>query len=248
MKLEETETLKLHKVNKIQTTTTQINHIQDSDSGLSKKITEILNLYEKDLSFKSKPSFKKWCNYCRRSGHSIAECRQQQQDKKTQKYREPNKSFHQYMKKDQNSPNKNIHSNNGSGKSLPNISKYSRNLSLYNSNYRGRSPNQRNSHNFSQNRYSQSNSRNIQYQNNYSRSKSNRLEYLFETNSHSHSRNRQYSKDRSRNSSYYRNRSYSNNRNRSYSNYRNQRYQNNRSRDYSNNRSNYQRPYYNNSN
>ena len=58
MKIEETETLKLHKVNKIQTTTTQINHIQDSDKGLSKKITEILNLYEKDLSFKSKPSFK----------------------------------------------------------------------------------------------------------------------------------------------------------------------------------------------
>ena len=54
------------------------------------------------------------------------------------------------MKKDQNSPNKNIHSNNGTGKSLPNISKYSRNLSLYNSNYRGRSPNQKNSHNFSQ--------------------------------------------------------------------------------------------------
>ena len=85
MKLEETETLKLHKVNKIQTTTTQINHIQDSDTGLSKKITEILNIYEKDPSFKGKPSFKKWCNYCPRSGHSIAECRQQQQDKKNTK-------------------------------------------------------------------------------------------------------------------------------------------------------------------
>ena len=29
---------------------------------------------------KGKPSFKKWCNYCRRYGHSIAECRQKQQD------------------------------------------------------------------------------------------------------------------------------------------------------------------------
>ena len=40
---------------------------------------------------------KKWCNYCRRYGHSIAECRQKQQDNqnKPQKYKEPNKSFYQ---------------------------------------------------------------------------------------------------------------------------------------------------------
>ena len=38
---------------------------------------------------------------------------------KPQKYREPNESFHQYMKKDQNLHNKNIHSNKSSGKPLP---------------------------------------------------------------------------------------------------------------------------------
>ena len=45
-----------------------------------------------------------------RSGQSIAECRQKQQNNqnKLQKHREPNKSFYQYMKKDQNLPNKNI--------------------------------------------------------------------------------------------------------------------------------------------
>ena len=66
-----------------------------------KKITEILNIYEKNPNFKGKPSFKKWCNYCRRYGHSISECRQKQQDSqnKPQKYKEPNKSFYQYMKK-----------------------------------------------------------------------------------------------------------------------------------------------------
>ena len=48
------------------------------------------------------------------------------------------------MKKDQNLPNKNIHSNNISRKPLPNSSNYSKNQSPYNSNYRGRSPNQRN--------------------------------------------------------------------------------------------------------
>ena len=57
------------------------------------------------------------------------------------------------MKKDQNLPNKNIHSNNSSGKPLPCNPNCSRNQSPYNSGYRGRSPEQRNSRNFSQNRY-----------------------------------------------------------------------------------------------
>ena len=108
MKLEETENLKLQYVNIIQTTTSQINNIHDSDTKLSENITEILNIFEKNPNFRGEPSFKKWCNYCRRYGHSIAECRQKQQDNKNkpQKYREPNKSFHQYMKNDQNLPNK----------------------------------------------------------------------------------------------------------------------------------------------
>ena len=124
MKLQETENLKLQYVNNFQTTTTQMKNIHKSDTDLSEKITEILNIYEKHPNFKCKPSFKKWCNYCRRYGHSIAECRQKQQhnQNKPQKYKEPNKSFYQYMKKDQNLPNKNIHSNNSSEKPLPNIS------------------------------------------------------------------------------------------------------------------------------
>ena len=49
--------------------------------------------------------------------------------KKPQKYKEPTKTFYQYMKKDQNLPNKKVHSNNSSGKPLPNISNYSTNQS-----------------------------------------------------------------------------------------------------------------------
>ena len=111
MKLEATENLKLQYVNRIETITTQINNIHDSDVDLTEKITEILNIDEKNPIFKGKPSFKKWCNYCRRYGHSIAECRQKQQDiqNKQKKYKEPNKSFYQYMKNDQNLPNKNVH-------------------------------------------------------------------------------------------------------------------------------------------
>ena len=216
MQLEETVNLKLQYVKNIQTTTSQINKINDSDTELSEKITKILNFYEKNPNFKGKLSVKKWCNYCRQYGHSIAECRQKQQDNqdKPQKYREPNKSFHQYRKKDQNLRNKNIHSNKSSGKPLPNNCNYSRQQSPPNKNYRGRSSYQRNSQKFTQKIYSRSHSRNSQYRNNYSRSNSNQPEISFHANSNS--RNRNYSNNRSRNSSYNRYRNYSNNRNRNY--------------------------------
>ena len=52
MKLEETENLKLLYVDNIQTTTLQINNIHNSDIDLSEKITQILNIYEKNPNFK----------------------------------------------------------------------------------------------------------------------------------------------------------------------------------------------------
>ena len=76
MILVDKENLKLQYVNRIETITTHINNIKGPDTDLIEKITEILNIYEKNPNFKGKPSFKKWCNYCRRYGHSIAECRQ----------------------------------------------------------------------------------------------------------------------------------------------------------------------------
>ena len=181
-----------------------------------KKITLISNIYEKNPNFKGKPSFEKWCNYCRRYGHSIAECQEKQQinQNNPQKYKEPIKSFYQYMKKDQNLPNKNIHKNNRSGKPLPdNYNKYKQ-QSTYQNNYRGRSPDRRKSQNFSQNRYIISNSQNNQYRNNYSRSKLNKKIYsnYNRIRSHSNSRIRYYSNNGSRKSSYNRNnRQYSDN-------------------------------------
>ena len=68
MKLEETENLKLKYVNRVETNTTRINNIHDSDVDLTEKITEVLNKYEKNPNFKGKPSFKKWCKYCRKYG------------------------------------------------------------------------------------------------------------------------------------------------------------------------------------
>ena len=132
------------------------------------------------------------------------------------------------MKKDQNLPNKNVYSNNSSGKPLPNNTNYTRNQSPYNSSYRGRSPERRNTQNSSQNHYNRPNSRN-----NYSRSNSNTTHFVSRSNSQSNTRNKNYSNNQSRNSSYNRNRNYSNN--------RNQNYPNNPSRNNSYNRSNYHR-------
>ena len=216
MKLEETENLKLQFVNNIQTTTSQINNINESDTELSKKLltfrtstrkTQVLMKNQNHLS-------KKWGNYCR---PYIALLNEDKNNKIT-------KINH----------NKNIHSNNSSDKLLPNNSNYSRQQSPYNAIYSGRSPYQRNSRSFSQNRYSRSHSRN-----NYSRSNSNQPEFSFNTSSHSNSRNSNHSNNRSRNSSFNRYRNFSNDMNRIYLNNRNPRYQNNRSCDYSNNRSKY---------
>ena len=57
MKLEETENLKLRCVNNFQSTTTEINNIHTTPKQIYlKKISEILNSYEKNLNFKQ--SFK----------------------------------------------------------------------------------------------------------------------------------------------------------------------------------------------
>ena len=201
--------------------------------GTGFKTTQLLNIYEKNSTFKGKPLLKNWCNYCRRYGYSIAECRQKQQDNqnKSQKYREPNKSYYQFIKKkDQNLPNKNIHSKKFSRIPLPDNNK-NRQHSPYRNNYHKKSTDRTSSQNFSQARYSRSNSQNNQYRNNYSRWNSNRSSYLnyhrnwFNLNS----RNRYFSNNRSRNSS--------RNRNMNYSNNRNSKYSDNRPRNYSNNRS-----------
>ena len=62
MKLKDAENFKLQYVNNIQTTTSHLNNIHESDTELAEKITQLLNIYEKNPNFEGKPSFKKWCN------------------------------------------------------------------------------------------------------------------------------------------------------------------------------------------
>ena len=101
------------------------------------------------------------------------------------------------MKKDQNLPNKNVYSNNSSGKPLPNNTNYTRNQSPYNSSYRGRSPERRNTQSSSQNHHNRSNSRNK-----FSRLVSNATQFVSRSISQSNPRNKHYSNNQSRNSSY----------------------------------------------
>ena len=58
MKLEETENFNLRYVNNNQTTTSQINHIHDSDTELAEKNSNS-KIYEKNPKFIGKLSFKK---------------------------------------------------------------------------------------------------------------------------------------------------------------------------------------------
>ena len=66
--------------------------------------------------------------------------------------------FYQYLKTDQNLPNKNVQRNKSSGKRLPDSYNIYKSQSACQNNFGGRSPDKRNSHNYSQNRYSRSNS------------------------------------------------------------------------------------------
>ena len=154
IKLEETENLTVQLVNNIQTTTSQINKINDSDTELSEKHTEILKIYEKNTIYKGKPSFKKWCNYFRRYGHSITKCSKNNKITKINHKNIENqkKSLYQFMKKDQNLPTKIFIVIIVQENHFQISQNYSRQQSPYNTNYRGRSPDQRNSRNFSQNR------------------------------------------------------------------------------------------------
>ena len=155
MKLEEKENLKLRYVNKIQATSSQINNINDSDKELFEKITEVTNITRKTQILKANHHSKNVVTIVDDMETALLNADKNNKiTKKTTKFREPNKSLHQYMEKDQNLLNKNLHSKNSSGKPLPNNSNYSK--SPYNTNYRGRSAYQRKSQNFSQNRYSRS--------------------------------------------------------------------------------------------
>ena len=103
MKLEETENLKLENVKKY-----------SNNYYTNKSYTQ----------FRFRFIRKKSLKFAKDTDIALLTADKKKQDNKNkpQKYKKPNKSFCQYMQKDQNLPNKNIHSNNSSGKPFPNTS------------------------------------------------------------------------------------------------------------------------------
>ena len=103
MKLEETENLKLQYLSKIDRTTSQENNTLDSDTWLAKKTFKHSNfkyLREKSKLWK-KTIIHEMIQLLPLIWYNISECRRKQQDNqnKPQKHREPNKSLYQYIKK-----------------------------------------------------------------------------------------------------------------------------------------------------
>ena len=164
-------------------------------------------------------------NHLSRNGVVIADCRQKQQDNqnKPQKHKEPNKSFYQYMKKKIKTYQTRIYTVIIALENHSQANQINQEINHHITPFKEVDRlNKKNSRNFSQNRYSRSNTQNNQNRNNYSRSNSNTTEFVSASSCHSNPRKRHYSNNRSRNSSYNRNRNYPNKRNRSYSNNRNQ--------------------------
>ena len=164
MKLEKTENLKLQYVNRIETASTDINNIQESDTDLVEKITEILNIYEKHPNFKGKPSFKKWCNWNSRNNYSRSHSNTQRfvsrsNSQSRNNYYPNNQSRNSSYNRNRNySNNRNRSYSNNRNQNYPN--NQSRNNSYNRSNYNRPNNNYQNrSRNNSQNRHSSYNNR-----------------------------------------------------------------------------------------
>ena len=92
-------------------------HIMEQD--IAHGINVVRHKYSNDPNFKGKPLFLKFCKKCSRSGHSISTCPDKRYTKPIDKLKFQKQTFNQAMKGNQNLPNRQITSNNMTGKPLP---------------------------------------------------------------------------------------------------------------------------------
>ena len=204
-------------------------NLDQFEDAVCNVLNGINNTYD-SKNFKGRPKIALFCSYCSSHGHAKGRCFKRPQREQQRKPRE--RSFYVHMRNNQNLTNRQISSNNVSGRQLPSTSP------VY-SNHRSRTPNRNSRYPSNQtNRTYNNNSRySIRpYSNN--RSYSNHQSYL-----NNRPENRYDHNNRNRSQSYNRNnnnRNYSNNRNRSNSYHRNNRNNNisNSNRSISNNLNN----------
>ena len=145
MKLEETENLKVRYVGNIQTKTSQFSSIKDSDNELPEKITQILNIYEKNQTSKVNRLLKNDRSIVVDMDISLLNAdKNNRVNKINHKTLRKNKYFYQYMKKIKIYQTKTFQVT---------TAQENRTQSSYQNNFRGRSPERRNSQNSSLNRY-----------------------------------------------------------------------------------------------
>ena len=127
-----------------------VDDIHALEQDIAHEINVVRHKYSNDPNFKGKPLFLKFCIKCSRSGHSISTCPEREHFMQNfrQRYIKPldkpnfqKQTFNQAMKGNQNLPNRQVTSNNMTGKPLP-FSHPSRSISREHRNHlRHRSPN-----------------------------------------------------------------------------------------------------------
>ena len=116
-----------------------VEDIQIMEKDFAHGINVVRHKYSNDPNFKGKPFFLKFCQKCSRSGHSISTCPDKRYTKPVDKPNFQKQIFNQAMKGNQNFPNRQVTSNNMTGKPLP-FPYRSRSNSRDRNNSRHRSP------------------------------------------------------------------------------------------------------------
>ena len=86
---------------------------------IAHEINVVQHKYSNDPNFQGKQLFPKFCKKYSRSGHSISTCPEKKYTKPLDKPNFQKQTFNQAMKGNQNLPNRQVTSNNMTGKPLP---------------------------------------------------------------------------------------------------------------------------------
>ena len=89
------------------------------ETDIAQGINVVRHKYSNDPNFKAKPLFLKFCIKCSQSGHSASTGPNKRYTKPLDKPNLQKQTFNQAMKGNQNLPNKQVTSNNMTGKPLP---------------------------------------------------------------------------------------------------------------------------------
>ena len=118
-----------------------VDDIHALEQDIAHGIDVVRHKYSNDPIFKGKPLFLKFCIKCSRSGHSNPTCPEKRYIKPLDKPNFHKQTFHQAMKGNQNIPNRQVTSNNMTGKPLSFSNRSRSNSREHRNHSRHRSPN-----------------------------------------------------------------------------------------------------------